>query len=138
MLYRLIYISDRIADKSIDMDELLKAARTFNEAHHITGALWADRRVFVQLLEGDRKNISKVFRRICLDDRHDEVEIMDFSPILERFFPDWAMADLEETEDSQLLIRKFSAGEEFLPRSMSADSLTSFLYYLDKKRGLVD
>lgn len=134
MLYHLLYISEFEQNGSHDMDAIVQGSRAFNKKHHITGALWFNGSTFVQMLEGDRKSLSQVLERIMKSDAHSDIEIVFFEPAAERIFSEWSMAYYHATKDEQDIVKKFATGETFDPRIMSAQSLTTFMRYLEMAR----
>ena len=57
----------------------------------ITGFLVGNKSGFMQVLEGEEGKVNSVFQNICSDNRHGDIEIISYSRILERAFPEWAM-----------------------------------------------
>ena len=92
VLVRAIYCStvNGIGDKEIEA--ILDKSRANNALDNITGALIYDGQHFLQCLEGGRQSVSKRFLVISQDYRHKNVELIDFSVIKERRFPQWTMA----------------------------------------------
>ncbi|WP_286829026.1 MULTISPECIES: BLUF domain-containing protein [Kordiimonas] len=134
MLYHLLYISELKDDTSCDMDTILLNSRGFNKDHHITGALWFNGATFVQMLEGSRTSLSDVLQRIMRSDAHHKFELVFFEPAPERIFSDWSMAYYHASKDEQDIVKKFATGDHFNPREMSAQSLITFMRYLEMAR----
>ncbi|NVJ96910.1 MAG: BLUF domain-containing protein [Alphaproteobacteria bacterium] len=134
MLYHLLYISDFKDDGTYDMDAIVQSSKVYNKNHHITGALWFDGTTFVQMLEGGRAALSAVLGRIMRSDVHQNFEIVFFEPAPERIFSDWSMAYYHASKDEIDVVKKFSVGEGFSPRTMSASSLITFMRYLEMAR----
>ena len=65
----------------------------------VTGLLIYCDGVFVQVLEGEKPAVEKLFSTISDDNRHDTVDIIAHGEIEERIFPSWEMAYLETTPD---------------------------------------
>lgn len=70
---------------------LLESARAFNLKHGVTGILFYDNQQFGQIIEGERANIMKVWKRIQEDKRHHRIELLEIREITERSFPDWLL-----------------------------------------------
>jgi len=70
---------------------LLESARIFNQQHGITGILFYDNQQFGQVIEGERANIMKVWKRIQEDKRHHRIELLEIREITERSFPEWLL-----------------------------------------------
>ena len=70
---------------------LLESARTFNQNNGITGILLYDNQQFGQIIEGERANVMKAWKRIQDDKRHHRVELLEIREISERSFPEWLL-----------------------------------------------
>jgi len=91
-LIYIIYVS--AATKKYSSDELLDFLATFkpkNESKDITGLLLYCEEQFIQVLEGPRLAVNKLFEKIQLDSRHKTVLKLFEKPIKQRCFPDWSM-----------------------------------------------
>ncbi|MGL5137133.1 MAG: BLUF domain-containing protein [Beijerinckiaceae bacterium] len=78
-----------------ECQRILTGARLFNRRHDITGCLAHTPQWFVQVIEGERDNVERVFARIQLDRRHQAIEILARRDIRSRSFPDWTMAEID-------------------------------------------
>jgi hypothetical protein len=47
---------------------------------------------FMQLLEGDEKNVKLLYADICKDNRHQQIVTLKEGPANKRLFPNWAMS----------------------------------------------
>ena len=130
-LTRLVYFSDANPDVKPEIDKILSSARKSNETNDITGALWFDGDLFIQVLEGQRLAVSQTFHRIQEDPRHKNVELVSCGSIAERLFPVWSMGYLGLTKENEKKILQFSAHRDLRPREMSAESLLQFLLSLE-------
>lgn len=91
-LIELSYLSEAVSDMSfLGLMRLLESARAFNQKHGITGILYYDNQQFGQIIEGERANIMKVWKRIQEDDRHHRIELLEIRDITGRGFPEWLM-----------------------------------------------
>ena len=96
-LYNLAYISkNTIKGSKEEVDEQIKtilaAAHKNNPALGVTGALLYSGGYFCQVIEGEEEVLEDLFETIQMDDRHGEVTVLQFEPIEERGFSEWAMA----------------------------------------------
>lgn len=90
MLKTICYISDSNINNSInDLKELLRIAKINNSKNQITGVLIHKSNNFLQVLEGDQKHVDALFRRISLDDRHQNIFKLLETSIDERYFEDY-------------------------------------------------
>ncbi len=91
-LLELSYLSEAVSDMSfVGLMRLLETARAFNQKHGITGILLYDNQQFGQIIEGERVNVMKVWKRIQEDKRHHHVELLEICEIPERSFPGWLL-----------------------------------------------
>ena len=100
MLSELVYVSDRVnVGDQQEILEILEVCRR-NNSGKITGALLYSSRRFMQYLEGDYQLIKTTYEKISKDIRHRNVRLLIFSPIEERIFPGWAMAERDVSRDT--------------------------------------
>lgn len=120
-LTRLIYASR--ASQRLQHDEvmgLLDQARTANVNRGITGVLYFNRRYFLQLIEGEREEINRLFRSLIADPRHELVTILDYEEIDHREFSQWSMGFVPESSLSRDVLMRFSARGQFEPFDLGA------------------
>lgn len=104
-LARLIYASRKA--EGVDMPDILRildAATKNNKRHGITGLLCFTENRFMQVIEGDSFLINQLYCNIIADERHREVNLIDYSFVWQREFPDWAMGfvDMEKVSSKGL------------------------------------
>jgi hypothetical protein len=91
-LVKLSYLSEAVSDMSfLGLMRLLESARKFNLKHGITGILFYDNQQFGQIIEGERANVMKAWKRIQDDERHHRIELLEITEITERSYPDWLL-----------------------------------------------
>lgn len=91
-LVELSYLSESVSDMSfLGLMRLLESARAFNLKCGVTGILFYDNQQFGQIIEGERANIMKIWKRIQEDRRHHRIELLEIREISERSFPDWLL-----------------------------------------------
>ena len=72
MLIRVIYVSNAVGPQTSTMtNSILKSAQAWNRANDITGVLCQGQGVFLQVLEGERSVVTKLYSRIFADQRGD-------------------------------------------------------------------
>lgn len=74
-----------------DLEELLEQSRRRNKRQNITGMLLYRSGVYLQVLEGDIKDVHEIFSDIEKDPRNTRVTKLLEEPLLKRDFPDWSM-----------------------------------------------
>lgn len=105
-LHRLLYRSqpavDRLPD-DIDAEllSIVLRSQAKNAAVGLTGALMYASGVFIQALEGPLASVEATFERICCDQRHRHVRLIEFAPAEARMFEQWSMASI--APDRQLV-----------------------------------
>ena len=91
-LVELSYLSEAVSDMTfLGLMRLLESARAFNQSNGITGILLYDNQQFGQIIEGERANIMKVWKRIQEDKRHHRIELLEIREISERSYPEWLL-----------------------------------------------
>jgi hypothetical protein len=128
MFSRLIYVS-RLSE-SVDAQEtrrILAASQANNPRRAVTGALIFNSGYFIQWIEGARSEISRLFARIARDDRHADVELIDFSTVAMRDFPDWSMGYVGEGVLNRALFQRYSQSSRFDPYLLSSESAVQFI-----------
>ena len=103
-LYQIIYHSLASGDglPPEALAELLRQARSYNQAHRLTGLLLYTNQTkeFVQVLEGPRDEVQKIYEKIAIDPRHKHAFVLHEGEATGRMFPDWRMGfALAETQD---------------------------------------
>ncbi len=92
-LIQLIYLS---SSEHLLMDDelhhLLKLAREKNVQHQITGLLLYNEGNFIQVIEGEREEVTQLYRNICGDPMHKGLIKLIEQDIEQRDFPHWAMS----------------------------------------------
>jgi hypothetical protein len=109
MLVRLLYASRAVPP--IDHDALLaivRKSKANNPPHGITGVLCFGEGIFLQLLEGGREPVNRLYHRIVTDPRHTDVELLCYEEISERRFAGWAMGQVNISRLNPALLLKYS------------------------------
>lgn len=117
MLIRLIYVSKVVDSQSSQLtDSILQKAHTWNAQNEITGVLCEGQGVFLQVLEGERGAVTRLYARIFVDPRHTDLELIHCESITERHYGEWSMAHVNLSDvDPQTKI----VWPEFNPYSAS-------------------
>ncbi|MEM1264049.1 MAG: BLUF domain-containing protein [Pseudomonadota bacterium] len=93
-MLQLAYISEAADDFHIaDLPALMQTARKNNRNTGLTGMLLHERKMFMQILEGDAAAIDALLEELHADPRHKNIEIVYRNDELrEREFGRWTMA----------------------------------------------
>lgn len=120
MLVRLMYASRAV--NAVDQNELvaiLRKSKANNPEHGITGVLCYSEGIFLQVLEGGRSEVNRLYNRIATDPRHADVELMHYEEISERRFAGWSMGQVNMARLNRALLLKYSAKAVLDPFSVS-------------------
>ena len=122
MLVRLLYASR--AASGVDADALaaiLKRSREHNPQVGVTGVLCfcANARIFMQVLEGGRRQVSKLYNDIAHDARHGDVALLSYEEIGERSFASWSMGQVNMSRLNPAVVLKYSEGTQLDPYAVS-------------------
>jgi len=93
MQVRVLYASRAVGPQTTTVtSSILAAAQAHNRKHQITGVLCQGEGLYLQVLEGDRSAVNRLYARILADPRHKDVEMLYLEEITRRRYPDWSMA----------------------------------------------
>jgi len=102
-MYYLLYVSRETCKMDgAQLREILTIARQRNKASNISGMLLYKNGRFMQLLEGPKDAVRSLMDKVILDQRHQDLMILEEDFEDQRQFPDWAMA-FKCMDDSALL-----------------------------------
>jgi len=122
MLVRLLYASRAIAPIAPDsLMVILRQSKANNPSHGITGVLCCSQDVFLQVLEGGRSAVNRLYNRIAADPRHKDVELLSYEQINERRFAGWSMGQVNLTRLNPGLLLKYSASATLDPFAVSGE-----------------
>ncbi len=122
---RLIYVSRARGPQTTTVTtSILMQAQVHNKVHGITGVLCQGQGFFIQVLEGERSPVNALYRRICTDLRHKDVEMLRYEDIAERKFSQWSMALVKLSVDDPMVKVQHP---EFDPYSASGDQVMHLL-----------
>jgi hypothetical protein len=120
MLVRLMYASRALP--SVNQDELvsiLRKSKAANPVAGITGVLCFSQGIFLQVLEGGRSAVNRLYNRVAADPRHTDVELMIYEEIGERRFAGWSMGQVNMARLNPALMLKYSETATLDPYSVS-------------------
>ncbi|MFZ6648699.1 BLUF domain-containing protein [Undibacterium sp. TJN25] len=120
MLVRLLYAS-RAADKKLCdiIADIMQQSRTHNPKNGITGILCHSDNVFMQVLEGGREAVNKLYAQILKDPRHTDVILLHYEEIMERRYSGWTMGQANLGKINPSILLKYSDLPELNPHAMS-------------------
>lgn len=90
--HTLVYLSHTKPELSIkELQNIAHSSTQNNTLNAITGILLYDNTVFLQILEGKKKNVLSLITKIQQDPRHHQLNILYNAPLIQRNFPQWSM-----------------------------------------------
>lgn len=109
---------------TVDQDELvaiLRKSKANNPGLGITGVLCLclNERIFMQVLEGGRTAVNRLYQRIATDPRHTDVELLSYEEIGERRFAGWSMGQVNMSRLNPALLLKYSEKPTLDPYAVS-------------------
>jgi hypothetical protein len=107
---------------SIDQEELisiLRKSKSNNPGLGVTGVLCFSEGIFLQVLEGGRSGVNKLYNRIASDSRHTDVELLCYEEIGERKFAGWSMGQVNMSRMNPALLLKYSERPTLDPFAVS-------------------
>ena len=130
MLVRLLYASRATNELDDDLlHSIVERSRASNLEHGITGVLCVYREggVFLQALEGARKEVNTLYGNIVRDRRHRDITLLDYAEIQERRFAAWQMGSVDLKRINLSTILRFSARPVLDPFSMTGAAALALL-----------
>ena len=92
-LQELIYTSVTTLHQGEDkVQAILSTSVRKNEIQSITGLLMFDGQRYIQILEGERDQVERLYEEITKDPRHGQLEMLHTGSITQRAFQTWRMA----------------------------------------------
>jgi Sensors of blue-light using FAD len=122
MLVRLMYASRAVS--TLDQEQLhaiLRKSKADNPSIGITGVLCYSGGIFLQVLEGGRSAVNRLYNRIAADPRHSDVELLVYEEIGERRFAGWSMGQVNMARLNPSLLLKYSATATLDPYAVSGE-----------------
>lgn len=92
-MYSLVYVSSATTLFTVEqLDALLERSRANNSGLGITGLLLYRDGNFMQLLEGEERQVDALYKKIALDPRHHGCQVLLERAEGQRMFSEWSMA----------------------------------------------
>lgn len=113
--FELIYHSmamDNIGSNNIV--DILEKSRKFNSKNNLTGCLLYHKGEFVQILEGEKQVVQKLFKKIEIDSRHTHVNLVYEGHIDKKVFNNWSMAFKELSDIDMKKLKGHLCLDEFV------------------------
>ncbi len=109
MLVRLMYASRAAASMDTEgLHVILRQCRSHNLQLGVTGVLCFSEGTFLQVLEGGRAPVNRLYNTITQDPRHHGVELLMYQEINERRFAGWSMGQVTLARLNPAALLKYS------------------------------
>ena len=145
MIHQLIYYSRNTVQGDgramlANMREILAASQRNNARDGITGFLIFDKTWFVQILEGDRAQVTETYARIDRDTRHAAATILNVRDVPARLFPNWTMGGAMRTPEVQEVYLQHGFGGPLEPARLKSDQIVRLAldlqaFEVDRRQG---
>lgn len=100
----MLYISRAVGPQTTTVTaSILSTAQTHNRQHGISGVLCQGRGLYLQLLEGERSVLNRLYARIVADSRHSNLELLHQSETTQRRYPGWSMAHVQLLDNDPMV-----------------------------------
>ena len=128
MLVRLLYASRSATPVTTDAtDAILAQSRAHNPALGITGVLCQSGDIFLQVLEGGRDAVNRLYNQIMRDPRHQDVSLLHYEEIAERRFAGWTMGVVNLAKVNPAILLKYAETNSLDPHAMSGRACLALL-----------
>ena len=135
MLISLMYYSKVVVGVRADgIATILRSARKNNPNEDLTGVLYTNGRWFLQILEGPRESVTRMFGILQNDNRHTSVTMINVKNIEVRAFGDWGMAFIKNDPAVTEIIKEMTGMEVFDPSWLDYDQAYALLKRLGDER----
>ena len=105
MHIQLLYVSRAVGPQTSTVTAaILTTAQAHNPKHAIGGVLCQGQGLYLQLLEGERSAVNRLFTRIAVDTRHKDVELLHLQEVERRRFAAWSMAHVDLRADDPMIL----------------------------------
>ena len=129
MLVRLLYASRASSPITEDViTGILAQSRKNNLETGVTGVLCVCHDdVFMQALEGGRREVNALYAKVLRDQRHADVVLLEYTEIAERRFADWRMGRVDLDKVNAGLILRYSEQARVDPFRISGHTAMKLL-----------
>ncbi len=104
MQVRLLYVSRAVGPQTTTVTaSILEKAQARNAADGVGGVLCQGQGMYLQVLEGERGAVNRLYQRIVVDPRHKDVHMLLFEEIAKPRFPNWSMALVDLSENDPMV-----------------------------------
>ena len=87
------------------LSSVLRTARRTNSRLNITGIMSYRDGHYIQVIEGNDREVDRLYSKIASDPRHEKATVWFESPITTRAFPDWSMKLVESVSKDEYFLK---------------------------------
>ena len=113
------YIGKGAPPRELPTSEAVIAFVKMTPGAGITGLLCCSSDIFLQVLEGGRLAVNRLYHRFAVDPRHHELMLLRYDEIDERSFAGWAMGQIDLARLNTALLLKYSEAPALDPYAVS-------------------
>jgi hypothetical protein len=136
VMKNIVYLSTAV--KLMNDDELikiLKVARENNADHNVSGVLLYSEGTFLQVLEGEDRDLDPIFSAIQKDTRHKNIITLIDGPITEKNFAGWSMGFTSVKQDKAAgLIGYLKAYDKIEGKDGNSPAVTTLKTFIDSNK----
>jgi hypothetical protein len=123
MVYQIFYVSSSKLNSDIesDLSEIVSKARFSNQKNSVTGVLLFRGGIFLQLIEGEKKDVENLYRKIEKDPRHSNLIILFQQESQDRVFPNWDMGLKLVTDLDMKMVNEILSWNKLISASKEID-----------------
>ena len=117
-LHRLIYYSRQMVQgeaADAEVDQIIRGSIGSNRAAGLTGLLLVHDGWFLQVIEGQREVLDRLLSKLETDPRHRNISVIDRTPVSDRRFADWSMANARITPSLKTALDRLATDPETQP-----------------------
>jgi hypothetical protein len=128
MIHQLVYYSRNTVpggDRQMltNLREIVSVSQRNNSRDSVTGFLIFDKTWFLQILEGERAQVTETYNRIARDSRHSSATIMNVQDAATRSFPNWTMGGALRSPEVQEVYLSHGIGGALDPVRMKSTQI---------------
>jgi hypothetical protein len=137
-MIQLTYFSKPVYERASDLIPMVKAilevAIPTNVARDITGYLMFDKDWFIQVLEGEEADVTKLYAKISQDKRHKDVQLKQKRKTTNRDLAGWSMGAVLKSVETQEVLLKHGINSSLDPFKMTHDQIVAVAHDLSRRQ----
>lgn len=103
---QVVYISQATREfTEAELDALVKVAHDNNKKYGITGAMLYLESAFIQVIEGQDSDVTRLLEQLRADTRHRDIRIVSDNVVPARNFQNWSMGIIRPPQEEKTLVR---------------------------------